>query len=584
MKQVSQYLAVGVLASLVACLTVGSLVAYTTTFHIRKAHRKLEIVYPVASCDSLTQVDLTDIGGNGSVITEAQSTSRSNVTVCSVKGMLAPAVHFQVILPLQTWTQRYLQVGCGGLCGSITLDFGASDGCQVLDDGGFVLAATDMGHNSKDPDSWGEDHQKRVDFAYRAQHITSHAARKLIKIFYGQSEKYSYFNGCSDGGREALMQAQRYPGDFDGIIAGAPALIFQVQNTLYHGWQARSNMDASNQVILLSAKLPILHQAVLDECDILDGVKDGLISNPAACRFDPQTLQCPENVTNTTECLTASEVEVARKLYTGPQDPETGDFLTVGQPLYGSELQWRGVYVSDSPDQPFMSSFVPLPVLRYLAFTNAMPNFTLNDLQFTKKTLDALRPRHPLYDATNTKMKAFASTGRKLILWHGLSDPHISPAGTVSYYNALIRDMGYGQVQNFARLYLLPGMAHCSGGEGLNTLDLLTAMMAWVEEGKAPHDIMASSSGQSSSFGAPVMGNALDSEGRVSSRVNLRSTDLQKITRPIYPYPYTSQYTGQGDIYDAANWRQGPLVKYVPTRRWYGSDLFGQYNFINQEN
>lgn len=140
-----------------------------------------------------------------------------------------------------------MQVGCGGLCGSITLDSGASDGCQVLDDGGFVLAATDMGHNAQDPDSWGEDHQKRVDFAYRAQHITSNAARKLIKIFYGQSEKYSYFNGCSDGGREALMQAQRYPGDFDGIIAGAPALIFQVQNTLYHGWQARSNMDASNQ-------------------------------------------------------------------------------------------------------------------------------------------------------------------------------------------------------------------------------------------------------------------------------------------------------------------------------------------------
>ena len=591
MTQISQFIAVIILSLLVAGLTIGSLVGYVT-FQTGLSRRELEIVYPITSCDSLTQIDLTDVGGNKSSITEAHETMSNNITVCSVKGTLEPAVNFRVLLPLNTWTQRYLQVGCSGLCGSITLRSGASDGCQLLMNGGFAMAATDMGHSFADNSSWGLDTQKRVDFAYRAQHITSRAVRKIIRKFYGQSERYSYFNGCSDGGREALMEAQRYPGDFDGIIAGAPAMLFQVQNTIYHAWQYRSNTDENNKVILLSAKLPILHQAVLDECDILDGVKDDLISNPAACKFDPRSIQCPANTTKATKCLTVAEVDVVRKLYTGPQDSQTGAYLTPGQPLYGSEIQWRGVFVSDSPDQLFLSGRVPLPILRYLAFTTPMPHLTMKDVSFTHETVDALRPRHPLFDASNTKLQAFAATGRKLIIWHGMADPHISPSCTEEYYNALLRDLGQEQVSNFVRFYLLPGMGHCAGGQGLNSVDFLTAMVAWVEEGKAPDEIMASNTGKPSSFGqfidaasgmprGPGLGSG-SGPGPGRPQPMDASPKLPNMTRPIYPYPFVSRYTGEGDIYNGTNWKKGSREDYIATRKWYGDDFIGRYDFVNQ--
>lgn len=629
MKQFRKYATPIVFIFLLSCLRASAIDSNSTDGNTTLAARKkLGIVQPVTSCESLTQVNLTKIGGKGSSVTEAVETTRNGVEVCSVKGRLAPTITFQMILPMTTWTQRYLQVGCGGLCGSIRFNSEASDGCKTLADNGFVMAATDMGHSMRDGDSWAKDPQKRADFAHRAQHVTSLAARKLIKKFYGQAEKYSYFNGCSDGGRAALMQAQRYPRDFDGVIAGAPAMLFQVQNTLFHGWQARANTDENNKGILLSAKLPILHQAVLDECDALDGVKDGLISNPAACKFDPETIKCSKSASNTSECLTASEVEVVRKFYEGPQDPETRRHLTAGQPLYGSELEWNGVFVGESAEDSFMSSFIIKPVLQHLAFANATS--TLEDLEFTNQTLAALRDRHRLFDATNTKLQAFASTGHKLILWHGLADPHISPSNTVAYYNALLRDMGSTQVNNFARLYLIPGMSHCSGGDGPGTLNLLTAMMTWVEEGRAPNAILASNERKPSSFGpadrengpglpsgAPddlppwlrgesrddlppwLSGNRGDPEGLSPFRPRgrggpggprgpggpggrSRASTLPNMTRPIYPYPYTSQYVGKGDIYDAANWRQGPKIEYVPTRDWHGADLFGRYEFINQ--
>lgn len=562
MRRVRAYVALGVLLLLLIWVIWPS--------------SKMGIVYPIISCASLTRVNITDIGDNGSSITSAEETTSQNITMCTVKGVLAPAIHFQVNLPLKTWTQRYLQTGCGGLCGSITLDSYASDGCLPLLGGSFVIAATDMGHDQNDPSSWGLDSQKRADFAYRAQHITSLAARRLIKSFYGQNERYSYFNGCSDGGREALMTVQRYPRDFDGVIAGAPAMLFQVQNTLFHGWLARSNMDTNDKAILLSGKLPVLHQAVMDACDTLDGVKDGIIASPAACKFNPQSIECAVDAADTTNCLTTAEVQVVQKIYAGPKDDQARGYLTAGQPLYGSELNWKGVYVPDSPEQPLFSTFIVLPVLQYLAFMLPMPEFTIQELQFTNQTLDALRARHPFFDATNTKIEDFVNDGRKLILWHGLADPHISPSNTVSYYNALVRDLGRDKVDKFLRMYLVPGMSHCMGGDGLNTLDLLSAMIAWVEEGKAPTSIIASNAAKPIPPGPPP---------KEFENIDLPddlSVGLPNMTRPLYPYPITSKYTGQGSIYDATNWKQGPSVEYVPTRSWLGGNLFGRYDFIDR--
>jgi hypothetical protein len=190
------------------------------------------------TCADLLELDLTDIGGVGSRVTHAAGAQDRGVAVCVVEGTLAPSIGFRVQLPQTIWTGRYLQVGCGGLCGQVSLRVGAAEGCAPLGAGGFAIASTDMGHQGQGGE-FGRDPQKREDFAHRGVHATAVAAKKLIRAFYGREAERSYFSGCSDGGREALVEAQRYPEDFDGIVAGAPAMNFQVQNSLYHAWQAR---------------------------------------------------------------------------------------------------------------------------------------------------------------------------------------------------------------------------------------------------------------------------------------------------------------------------------------------------------
>ena len=546
------------------------------------APQSLEVVAPVKACGDLLSLDLTQVAGAGSAVATAAETTSDGIAVCNVEGTLAPAIAFQVILPLQTWTQRYLQVGCGGLCGSITLRSGASAGCPVLNDGGFVMAATDMGHEGNDP-QWALDPIKRADFAYRAQHLTAQAAKALIAEFYGQAEKYAYFNGCSDGGREALMEAQRYPDDFDGIIAGAPAALFQVQNTLYHGWQARSNTAADGSVILTSGRLPLLYAAVMAACDGTDGLEDGLISQPAACAFDPASIQCPAGASDTSACLTAAEVDTVRKLYAGPQDQASGAYLTAGQPLPGSELEWQGVFVADNADQPLFSRIITDPVLKFIAYDKANPEFGVDDLQFTAASLDAARARHPLFDATNPDLSAFAAGGGKLILWHGLSDQHIAPANTVSYHKALIGQLGEQAVEGFERFYLLPGVGHCGGGRGPANVDMLSAVLDWVESGAAPDGLMTATTAETSSFGQPDQPAGQARQGG-PERMAIGPQPLPDMTRPVYPYPYVAAFSGSGEWTDGANWKKGAASEIVATRTWPGENLFTPYEpvVVNQ--
>ena len=536
------------------------------------AQADLPVVAPVMVCGELAGLDLTAIGGAGSAVTAAEETTSDGIAVCSVTGTLAPAVHFQVLLPMATWSQRYLQVGCGGLCGNIRLRSGASAGCQVLNDGGFVMAATDMGHSGMGAD-WGLDDGLRADFAHRAQHVTALAAKALIAAFYGQAPAYSYFNGCSDGGREALMAALRYSDDFDGIIAGAPAMLFQVQNTLHHGWLARSNTGADGRAILLSAKLPALHAAVIAACDGQDGLEDGLISQPALCTFDPASIQCAAGVEEAT-CLTEAEVAVVRAIHNGPRDP-SGVALTPGQPLPGSELDWQGVFVADDAGRPPFSKIIAEPVLQNLAFEPPRPDMTLADLEFTTATLDALRARHRQIDATSPDLAAFAASGGKLILWHGLADPHIAPASTLALHRAMIETMGAETVAGFNRLYLLPGVAHCGGGRGPSQLDLLTPMLAWVETGTAPEAILTATTAEASTFGQPDGVEGGGPNGPPAT--NLGVAALPDMTRPVWPWPATAAFSGTGDPTDAAAWVRGPDAEIVALRDWAGEDFFAPY-------
>ncbi|QEU02022.1 tannase/feruloyl esterase family alpha/beta hydrolase (plasmid) [Pseudomonas oryzihabitans] len=546
----------------------------------------LAVVLPKTACSALADFDLTAIGGAGSRITAAvDTTNRAGAAVCAVEGTLAPAIGFAVQLPIASWTQRYLQIGCGGLCGSLGGNVGAAEGCAPLQSSGFALAATDMGHQDQDG-RFGQDPVKRADFAHRAQHLTAQAAKALIAAFYGQPQRYAYFSGCSDGGREALIEAQRYPEDFDGIIAGAGALNFLAQNAIFHAWQARANTGADSKPILLAGRLPLLHRAVLAACDGLDGQADGLIANPLACHFDPATLQCPADATATTACFTPAEVGVVRAFYEGPHDAKSGRALTVGGPQPGSELAWAGVYVPAQATDSIFSAQVSLPVLRYLAFEQASPaDFRLADLTFDLATFDRLRSRHRLLDATNPDLAAFAGRGGKLIIWHGWSDPHISPLNSIAYYSAVRQFLGAARTDAFARLYLFPGMYHCANGEGPALVDLLTPMLAWVEGGVAPAAIEArqSAQGDASDFGAPRGAGGLAQRpaplpgAQAAALGPTAAAALPPVrSRPVYPWPRLARWDGQGDPLRAASYGPGPSLHFQP-RDWAGGDFFTPY-------
>jgi Tannase and feruloyl esterase len=532
----------------------------------------LPVVKAAHACSELHSVELGDIGGAGSRITNAVEASNHGIPICTVEGLLEPAIGFKVTLPAQSWTQRYLQVGCGGLCGRVSLDVGAADGCVSLQAGGFVIASTDMGHQGTGAE-FGADPGKRADFAYRAVHLTALAAKKLIFSFYDRREAYAYFSGCSDGGREALIEAQRYPTDFNGIIAGAAASNFQVQQGLFHAWQARSNTGKDGKPILIASRLPVLHRAVLEACDGLDGQNDGLISNPLACHFDPGKLLCPAQSEGTANCLTAAEVDVVRKLYDGPHDPVTGERLTIAGPLFGSELAWAGIYVPESTDQPITSETIAVNALRYLLFKDNPPaDFNLANVNFDRTSFDRLQSLHPLYDATNPDLSAFSRSGGKLILWHGWADARVSPVNTIAYHKAIERLMGRERTETFERAYLFPGTSHCGGGEGPNEFDLLTPMLNWVEKGRAPDAIIASQLGKaaSSNVAIPTAG----------SEAVLKATSVPAAlvvqARPVYPFPYMAAYDGQGDPTQASSYARGTALS-IEIPRWAGADLYRPY-------
>ena len=415
----------------------------------------LAVVKPSVDCSKLAAVDITDIGGAGSSITSATVTTATingaSVSFCAVKGTLAPSNTFEVALPVNGWTQRFAELGCGGLCGNLSdptkqTSFSFSYTCPLVQQGGFVTAATDMGHSGQSS-AWTTDPQKQADFAYRGQHITTLAAKKLIQAYYGQAQKYSYFVGCSDGGREGLMAAQHYPSDYNGIVVGAPAAHFQIQNSLYHGWSVESNSTtgtSAGKAVLYADKALVLHKAVVAACGGQAGVPDGLLADPRNCHFDPASIQCGASASDTSSCLTAAEVATATKIYSGPTDTNTGVKMLAGSPQYGSEANWVGVEVptTNSTDAPVpvtsLFSYTIVTGAYNLIFTGSptMPNidtFGYRDASFYANYLQA---NHPLNDATSPDLSAFKQAGGKLILWHGWADQHISPLFTIAYYQA----------------------------------------------------------------------------------------------------------------------------------------------------
>jgi feruloyl esterase len=478
----------------------------------------LPAVKPVMQCSALTTLNLSAISGavGGAVTISSAAIVPASATnpaeYCSVTGNIGAGLNTIVMnLPTQGWTQRYLQTGCGGLCGNANINYAFSTGCVPVTDGTIASAATDMG-GPGGPNRFYNAPEQQIDFAYRGQHATAEVAKAIIAKFYGRKPAYSYFDGCSDGGREALMEAQRYPDDFDGIAAGAPASNLIVQNTYHHAWRVLANMtDPTNNssFILLAGSLPYIHSKVVAACDALDGVPDGIIDDPRACHFDTNTLVCANNG-NETGCLTQAQADVVYKLHDGAVTPDGVRLEPEISTEWGSELDWTIFVPAGQGSWPGARNFVTGFAGYLVWFNTYYPNYQLADLKFTAPAFKDAVKSSVYLSAENPDLRPFVRRGGKLMLYHGWADQHISPQGTIKYWDTLNEVLGDELVDQFARFYLFPGMAHCGGGLGPNDFDIVTPLMSWVETGKAPYEIVATNASTATS-------------------------------RPVYPYPQVAR-------------------------------------------
>jgi len=470
------------------------------------------IELPVMACGELANRDFSTLADAPLQVISAKEDA--GVPVCHFEGLIAPQVRFRLDLPTTGYRGRYLEAGCGGNCGQISTRLEPRCANSHVTDGGFAVAASDSGHSGRG-ETWAADAQMRIDYAYRADHVTLIAARALLTAFYGRPPDFAYFAGCSDGGREGLEEAQRYPGDFQGILAGSPSIrLAEVVEEFF--WAAEKNSDAAGNSLFDSANASLLHQAVLKACDDLDGVADGQIDDPRRCAFDPGTLLCPAGTTSM--CLSPAQVQAARDLYSGPVDSQGRKLHWGGQP-HGSELTWSG-----RPSGQFPSTFVT-----WMIYGGHPPaSMDVNHWHFTRETLENLAHDGAIYDARNPDLAGFRDHGGKLIMWQNFADVAAGENSTLAYYQS-VRDAmgGLEQVRRFARVFMIPAGYHCSGGYIAYDEDLLGSLINWVEKA-TPAD-------------------------KVISRATL--PDGVERTRPIYAYPTRAVYTGSGDVNDVQNFR-----------------------------
>jgi len=496
-----------------------------------------------ADCDGLkslklenTTITLAETRTSGTL---AISDSRPSFTglppFCRVTGVLRPTsdsvIRFEIWLPAQNWNGRLLGAGNGGFAGSIGYDELAAYLKR-----NFVVAGSDAGHQANATDAtWAYGHPDKVkDFGWRAVHLTRLRAGEIVSAYYGKHESKAYFDSCSDGGREALMEAQRFPSDYDGILAGAPANAWSTM--LGAGVMVAQARQSDPRAYFSDLKLPAIQKASLEACDAIDGVQDGIINDPSKCRFDPQVLLCKGE--ETLDCLTQPQIGTLNSIYSGVRD-RAGTMVFPGF-TPGGEWGWREWVIGQDPTSASGLHYID-NYFRYMV---------TGDPKWSALSADpeaSLRQSHDKesadLDATDSDLSKFSSRGGKLILYHGWNDQAISPWNTISYYKSVQQKLGDTGTESFLRLYMAPGVEHCAGGPGPSffgqfgtqtakgsTYGLFDSLVNWVEKGSPDDNITATKYGPGEN-GAPKV----------------------VMTRPLCAYPKIAKYSGSGDTNDAGN-------------------------------
>lgn len=477
------------------------------------------------SCEGLTAVVLDDATITSAAVVPAG-------THCRVEGVIAPANRFEVWLPTSGWNGKFQGVGNGGLGGYI--NYLAMTPALAR---GYATASTDTGHQGSPFDgSWALGHPELViDFGYRSVHLTTVAAKAIVAAFYGVASQRSYFVGCSTGGRQGLMEAQRFPEDYDGFVVGAPANPL-TQLTVASNWVSHVLHDDPATVVPAST-LPLIADAVVDRCDGRDGVTDGVLDDPRRCRFKPNRLRCRSEAQAPDDCLTTPQVRALQRIYAGPRTSrgktifpgflpggEIGsgtDVGPAGEPNLGG---WEAWIVGAMPGfhHPIQDGF-----FKFLVFEDASWDWRRFD--YDRDPQRAATKLGPIVDAVDPDLSVLRARGGKIVMYHGWSDPAVPALASVGYYERVLATMGRDETAAFFRLFMAPGMQHCAGGPGPNTFDAVGALERWVEGGTPPDTIVATH----------------------------RSAGVVDRTRPLCPYPLVARYGGTGDPDDAATFTCG---------------------------
>jgi feruloyl esterase len=496
-------------------------------------------------CAALTALNLEDAPGGPAVITSAHlvevpagglqppffhpSGYASGVAAqvaskikqyCDVTGYVAPQNKFELKLPLPgDWNQKFFFYACGGFCGTVL-----ADACNLGLARGYASVTGNGGHDSVlgFDGVWAANAPElQEDFGWRSNHVVTLIAKAITTHYYGKPIKYSYIAGNSKGGQAVLLEAQRFPEDFDGLMPSAPVYDYTGRNTVAAAWWAQAVNDGHGGSVLNDEAAQAVHKSVLQHCGAQAGVDEGLVTDPPSCKWQAEMIACASGSSGP-DCLDARQVAAVKRLM-APATNSKGEVLYAYPYIPGTETQWAGWNYFGAPGRGYVPRFanmeLPGQYVKYLVDEKRRENVDALNFDFEREPATLARARR-IYDATSFDLRAFKARGGKILLWHGWADGAIIATSSIGYYEGVMKAMGgRKQTEDFFRLFLVPGVHHGGGGPGFTEFDTMTALENWVEKGQAPEKLIA---------------------GRLSNGVVER-------TRPVFPYPILARYSGKGD-------------------------------------